>query len=151
MHAVVTRSRLGFLPCLVCNACSPFISAFQGVHCAEMQSLLVRLCLVTLALGTFATPNVGGDLPEVSLSSPACWVLTHNNKAGGSSVKVHLTRYAEARNRTLVVYNAGWYSHGDEALQNLLGNRPPLIAGGYTEGLRATAFQGCKWFTIMRQ
>ncbi|CAM9117794.1 unnamed protein product [Ectocarpus sp. 13 AM-2016] len=115
-----------------------------------MPSLRLVWSLSRLALVTCVTLNVGDNPPDLSLSPPACWVFTHNNKAGGTTVKTHLRNYAEARNQTLAVFHGGSYKSGDKGIQNLLDNKPALIAGGYTEGLRTTAYQRCTWFTMMR-
>ncbi|CAB1102164.1 unnamed protein product [Ectocarpus sp. CCAP 1310/34] len=115
-----------------------------------MRSLRDVWPLSRLALAACVTLNVGHTLPELSLSTPTCWVFTHNNKAGGTTVKTHLRNYAESRNETVALCHSDWYARGDKGIQDLLNDKPVLIAGGYAEGLRTSAFQGCKWFTMMR-
>ncbi|CAN0326209.1 unnamed protein product [Ectocarpus fasciculatus] len=116
----------------------------------KMRNLRVAWALSTLALVACVAPNAGDDRPELSLSPPACWVFTHNNKAGGTSVKTHLRSYAEERHQEVYIASASWYKRGDKGMQDILDVQPALIAGGYTEGLRTTAFEDCNWFTMMR-
>lgn len=83
-----------------------------------------------------------------------CTVFTHMNKAAGSTIKEMLTKYSAAEGLTMGLYSATQYLQGPKEKKLFLDQGHDVIAGGYTEGLRAHPSRGvedCKWFTMFRQ
>ena len=83
-----------------------------------------------------------------------CWVYTHLNKAGGSTLKKVLKTIWGQR---LFIYSGGTWHGGSSKAQSIAeelvrGDKWSVVAGGYTESLRRSGAVGskCKWFTMFR-
>lgn len=83
-----------------------------------------------------------------------CWVFTHLNKAGGSTVKSMLKNIWGTR---YINYGGGEWHRGDGYSQSVAedlvhGQKWSVVGGGYVEALRRsnTVESKCKWFTVFR-
>ncbi|CAN0128979.1 unnamed protein product, partial [Scytosiphon promiscuus] len=82
----------------------------------------------------------------------ACWVYTHMNKSGGSTVKTLLLRHTEIEGVPHGLVKENVYTRGGSAMRKFLGQNFTVTAGGYSEGLRpfGGGVEDCKWFTMFR-
>lgn len=83
---------------------------------------------------------------------PTCWMFSHLQKSGGSSVKIILRdgcKYCK-----VFTYDVPeWCSKKPIPSYTVKGNRGKVnvVVGGYTEALRFDPrFKGCAWFTVFR-
>lgn len=112
-------------------------------------------CLLLVKIGAIIAgvdPDVNLRLPTSSLTPRKCWVFSHMNKAGGTSVKTMLLEDADRQKTSYKCYNERWYRQGKTVATEFLDSAPTIVVGGYTEGLRGQEnLQNCKWFTMVRQ
>lgn len=82
-----------------------------------------------------------------------CWVYTHMNKSGGSTVKTLLLRHIEDSRVSNGLISERVYQRGESRLKRFGHQNYTITAGGYTEGLRTFGggVEDCKWFTMVRQ
>lgn len=83
-----------------------------------------------------------------------CWIFTHMNKSGGSSIKKLLRPWMEHNNVTQGSYDSQQWTAGMGYARGYIKMGNTITWGGYTEGLRpygAQKAQHCKWFTMFRQ
>jgi len=81
-----------------------------------------------------------------------CWIFTHMNKSGGTTIKGMLQKHARRIRGTYRVYSQVLFGEGEERLKTFLSQNATVIASGYSEAFRP--FGGgerCKWFTMFRQ
>lgn len=116
----------------------------MGLRALVLGAIIVFAQQVTSALRA----------PEMRLEPPKrkCWIFTHQNKSGGSSVKRLLKMYLD---RTIGVtrglYDSDQWKWGEKYTQSYLQEGYNITWGGYTEGLRSYAADDCQWFTMFRQ
>lgn len=82
-----------------------------------------------------------------------CWVFTHLQKAGGSTLKTILRN--QWKRGGIDTYDARQWVEGDEftrkvAKHLLSEGATGITAGGYTEALRGEMGEICKWFVMFR-
>lgn len=89
-----------------------------------------------------------------------CWVYTHLQKSGGSTMKIMLFDFWGSDNTT--TYDSYQWKIGPKLAESVAANLGSpgglkAVAGGYPEALRrAPAFQGddgstpCRWLTVFR-
>lgn len=82
-----------------------------------------------------------------------CWVYTHMNKSGGSTVKTLLLRHTANERVPHGLVKENVYTRGGSAMKKFLGQNFTISAGGYSEGLRpfGGGVEDCMWFTMFRQ
>lgn len=80
-----------------------------------------------------------------------CWVFSHMNKAGGSTIKYMLEPYAKKHNLSIGLYDSSQWQEGTEFAKDFLNTKYTLTWGAYAEGLRPHGGGHCKWFTVFRQ
>ena len=95
--------------------------------------------------------------PATSTSEPVageCWIFTHLNKAGGSTVKSMLKNMWGPQYYN---YGGGQWNRGDIFSQSVMedlvhGQNLNVVGGGYVEALRRSSDvdSQCKWFTVFR-
>ncbi|CAM9646321.1 unnamed protein product [Scytosiphon promiscuus] len=125
--------------------------------------MLWRRCTRRILLGKFAFFLVGlvtsaGKSDEKWINRPfhtkpeRCWVYTHMNKSGGSTVKTLLLRHIEDELVPHGLISERVYNRGESVLKRFIHQNYTITAGGYTEGLRkfGGGFESCKWFTMFR-
>lgn len=82
----------------------------------------------------------------------SCWIFTHLQKCGGSTIKKMIRqRWGDRRS----IYDSPQWLAGNAYTKGYAKNlvrdkRWSVVAGGYTEGLRAPVQGSCKWFTMFR-
>ena len=113
--------------------------------------------LALLSSGSKVSPAEAKAAPALHMSEDAtdqCWVYTHLNKAGGSTVKKMLKNHWGPRYYT---YSGGIWKMGNDYSQTIAeklahGEEWNVIAGGYVESLRRMSSVGskCRWFTVFR-
>eukprot|EP00903_Cladosiphon_okamuranus_P014931 g13823.t1 len=80
-----------------------------------------------------------------------CWIFTHMNKSGGSTIKAMLAKHMRRTRGSFRVYSQLLYGEGEDRLKTFLSQKATVIAGGYTEAFRPLGGgQDCKWFTMFR-
>jgi len=81
-----------------------------------------------------------------------CWVFSHLQKSGGSSIKTILKRGCTSCAK--FIYDSPQWCGGRAVLDRFIDrqpNRNTVIMGGYTEALRLDPiFNHCTWFTMFR-
>ena len=118
--------------------------------------------LLALVLGTvimvpgmaYYTGNPAVDGAATRPSARKCWLFTHMNKSGGSSVKGYLEKWIRRRGAAAThgLYDSQEWANGMRPYaQRILRQNNTITWGGYTEGLRPYGAQDCKWFTMFRQ
>lgn len=119
--------------------------------------MLVRFALFFLVgLVTFVG-KTNGKKWRINMSfhtrQKTCWIFTHMNKSGGSTVKSLLFRFIDRANVSHGLLSGTTYRHGEDAMKHFIGENYTVVAGGYAEGFRAAGGggEGCKWFTVFRQ
>lgn len=111
----------------------------------------------TLVLANTLRRKEAGDgssptLVTEEVSDHQCWIFTHLQKCGGTTIKAIIhQRWGKRRS----IYDSEQWKAGDDktmqyAKHLLRGRRWEVIAGGYTEGLRPYVGDQCKWFTMFR-
>lgn len=103
--------------------------------------------------------NVNVGMQAASPDSKNCWIYTHLQKAGGTTVKNIFFDFWGSRSTTFDSYQ---WKKGQEYTESVAADLASpagltAAAGGYPEALRgAAAFQDssgstpCRWFTVFR-
>lgn len=117
---------------------------------------VLALCLLgrQTKLAVAQAPLSGEERPPPP-ASDKCWIYTHLQKCGGSTVKKILFDYWGKKSTT---YDSGQWKLGDKSTEGIAKNLASktglnVAAGGYTEALRRTdafANDKCRWFTVFR-
>lgn len=101
------------------------------------------------AVATPAATSSGGDN-----NNGGCWIFTHLQKCGGSTVKRML---ADSWGSRYFVYDSMRWKYGDDFSRTFgdklaSGNPWNVMAGGYPEALRRSAAvdASCQFFTVFR-
>lgn len=103
--------------------------------------------VLTIALALFQCITCGGETDggdrssratakgSVTPSGDTCWVFTHMNKAGGTTVKRLLRPFLDDNEIKYGLYdNAQWKLGTDYLKEDYLKRKNRLTWGGYTEG-----------------
>ena len=101
------------------------------------------------------------DEPMVELSSPKgrsepCWLFTHMQKAGGSTIKDMIFKRWGRRRGAANVYDTKIWRRGqaetDRFVERFMNGTWDVVYGSAVEGMRhSVEFVGeCKWFTVFR-
>ena len=116
-----------------------------GLGALVLGAILVFSQQVASAL---STPKLELEAPK----PPKCWIFSHMNKSGGSSIKKLLRKHVqEHTDETQGLFgNEAWKS-GSEYAQSYAQQSTNITWGGYTEALRPYMHQDCQWFTMFRQ
>lgn len=85
------------------------------------------------------------------ISPGGCWVFSHMNKSGGTTIRRMILPWLKAKGVTIALLDDIEWSSGQVFAQNIVRNNTGFTHGGYTEGLRLYDTRDCKWFTIFRQ
>ena len=120
--------------------------------------LLTLICFyyttVFIASSRKRTPVLGTRGATAGSRSDKCWVFTHLQKSGGTTVKGILQGSWKHR---FAIYDNPHWKRGGTFLQSFgrqlaTGKRWNVIAGGYAEALRRSraAAEKCQWFTLFR-
>ena len=123
------------------------------LHVLQCGMLLVML---SSSSGTHhhVAVNAADTSYQDRMSADKCWIFTHLQKSGGSTVKGMLR---ETWCPKCGIYDSRHWKKGDnmlEAIGEVIANGEEwnVIAGGYTEALRRSDSVGeqCQWFTVFR-
>lgn len=96
-------------------------------------------------------PALGGLPAQKEANEDSCWVYTHMNKSGGTTVKRLLRPCLDDNGISYGLYDNPQWKRGLDFLQtDLLKRNLKMIWGGYTEGIRPHGMFKCKWFTMFR-
>lgn len=119
--------------------------------CGLRATAIVALGLAILTLPRHDAQDIGFELsmPEESPRG-VCWVFTHLNKAGGSTIKGLLDKWGERHNTTIGSYPGWLWKEGSQRAKEYWSEGNVVTVGGYTEILRSTGAADCKWFTTFR-
>lgn len=108
---------------------------------------------VRLAEGAKAAPEM--DMSKATSTTGTCWIYTHLNKSGGSTVKTIMMHSWGPRFYTYVSIQ---WRKGNDYLHSVAGDlaggqRWNVVGGGYAEALRHSSSvvdSKCQWFTVFR-
>ncbi|CAN0213077.1 unnamed protein product [Ascophyllum nodosum] len=101
--------------------------------------------------GQFDLALGGPPAPRQEVGADSCWVYTHMNKSGGTTVKRLLRPCLDDNSISYGLYDNPQWKRGLDFLQNdILKRDLKMIWGGYTEGIRPYGMSNCKWFTVFR-
>lgn len=89
---------------------------------------------------------------ETHTSTPAkCWIFTHLQKSGGTTVKRII---GEREGESFAIYDTWQWLLGSAVAKKyaeaLRTHESEVIAGGYAEALRPYVGNECRWFTMFR-
>lgn len=136
------------------NSMPPIWRRWSMTHillCGILQCLLSWHQPVRSA-SAHATPGVETTVPI----SDKCWIFTHLQKCGGTTVKNILHDYWGPK---FTIYDSAQWKQGEaftESFASTLASEAgwTIAAGGYPEALRRTTAVGaddkCQWFTVFR-
>ncbi|CAM9581378.1 unnamed protein product [Sphacelaria rigidula] len=101
-----------------------------------------------LATGEKSSPGLAGDVAE----DGQCWIFTHLQKCGGSTVKAIIEGQWGKRQ---MIFDTNQWKSGEKVTakfaKSLVQERKwDAVAGGYTEALRPYVGDRCKWFIMFR-